>query len=72
MSEDELKNLTLMEIELMLQGNNKGLKDFPNMPQENMSLISTTHNRLIYNELNYDRQSLHLEHQTLTSTMTEE
>lgn len=53
-----------------LQSNNRSLSDFPTMPRPNMCLISESQNKVIYDELNYDRQSLTSEHAHLLSTMT--
>lgn len=72
LSDDELKNLTMVVIKILLQRNNKCFKYFSIMPRVNMSLISKTYNLLIYDELNYDLQSLCLEHETLTFTKTKE
>jgi ATP-dependent DNA helicase PIF1 len=72
LSPTELKIFALSEIEKLLQSNNKSLSDFPTMPQPDLSLITARQNRLIYDELNYDRHSLVEEHTQLMSTMTSE
>ncbi|CAH9075221.1 unnamed protein product, partial [Cuscuta europaea] len=46
--------------------------EFPSMPRPDRSLISESQNRLLHDELNYDRPSLAAEHLYLLSTMTVE
>jgi hypothetical protein len=72
LTEDELKNLTLVEIEKLLRRRNKSLNFFETMPQVNMPLNPESYNQLISNELNYNHRDLILEHKKLTSRMTEE
>ncbi|XP_016173104.1 uncharacterized protein LOC107615564 [Arachis ipaensis] len=75
--EDEIKDLTLMEIENILNKYNKSLKDFPPMPmpdtnQCNNLLYPNGMNRLICDELRYDRQKLAAEHVTYLGLLTDE
>lgn len=72
LSQDELKSFALIEIEKILQSNNSMLSDFPEMPQPELELISTSQNRLLYDELNYDKKALEEEHIQIMSTMTDE
>ncbi|CAH1452958.1 unnamed protein product [Lactuca virosa] len=51
---DELKNLTLFEIEQILLRNNSTLKNFKNMPYPDVESVSSSNNRLITEELDYD------------------
>jgi ATP-dependent DNA helicase PIF1 len=69
---DQLKNYALAEIDTLLQSNNKSLRQYPDMPQPDPGLLPDRGNRLIYDELNYDRESLVEEHHMLMSTMTTE
>jgi len=69
---EQLKTYTLAEIEICLQGHGKGLDDYPDMPQPDRSLVPEISNRLIHDELNYNRDSLAEEHRRLMSTMTNE
>ena len=71
LTDDELKNLTLVEIEKWLRRRNKSLKKIETMPQVNLPLNPESYNQLIADELNYDHRELILEHKKLTSTMTE-
>ncbi|KAL7132194.1 hypothetical protein ABFS83_12G055800 [Erythranthe nasuta] len=70
--EDDLKNFALMEIEKKMRSSNKSLADFPTMPFPNMSLLPQVENRLIYDELNYDRSALAAEHLELLSSLNDE
>ncbi|KAL7084236.1 hypothetical protein ACP275_14G212700 [Erythranthe tilingii] len=72
LDEDDLKNFALVEIENKLQSSNKSLDDFPTMPFPNMSLLPQIQNRLIYDELNYDRSALVAEHLELLSSLNDE
>ena len=51
MSDDQLKNYALSEIEKLLERNGKSLKDFPTLLFPNSSLIEEGRNRLIQEEL---------------------
>ncbi|KAL7611263.1 hypothetical protein Lser_V15G13383 [Lactuca serriola] len=51
---DELKNLTLIEIQQILLRNNSTLKNFKNMPSPDVESVSSSNNRLITEELDYD------------------
>ncbi|XP_020985767.1 LOW QUALITY PROTEIN: uncharacterized protein LOC107461290 [Arachis duranensis] len=73
----QVETLTLIEIEKILNINNRSLKDWDTMPfpSDNMSSwdpYSNSLNRLIVDELGYDRSSLHIEHNTLIKQMTSE
>ncbi|CAH1428835.1 unnamed protein product [Lactuca virosa] len=54
LSEDEVKNLTLFEIEQILLQNNSTLKNFKKMPYPDVESVSSSNNRLIVEELDYD------------------
>jgi ATP-dependent DNA helicase PIF1 len=69
---EQLKNYALAEIEALLQCSGKSLKNYSGMPRPEAGLLRDVGNRLIYDELNYDRLSLCKEHSELMSTMTTE
>ncbi|XP_052627755.1 uncharacterized protein LOC111912983 [Lactuca sativa] len=54
LGEDEVKNLTLFEIEQILLQNNSTLKNFTKMPYPDVESVSSSNNRLIIEELDYD------------------
>ena len=73
LDDEQLKNYTLAEIERLVQCHGKSMKeDYPTMPRPDFSLIHESHNRLIYDEMNYNQQVLEDEHRRLMSTMTAE
>nr|XP_025648288.1 uncharacterized protein LOC112743284 [Arachis hypogaea] len=77
MTETEIRDLTLIEIENLLKGYNKSLRDIPSMPFPNMDmcyqqLMSNGVNRLICDELRYDKRQLVVEHADLLQKLTDE
>nr|KAJ0217457.1 hypothetical protein LSAT_V11C300151780 [Lactuca sativa] len=54
LNEDQLKNLTLFEIEQILLRNNTSLKHYKQMPYPDSDTVSSSTNRLIMEELEYD------------------
>ncbi|GAU39679.1 hypothetical protein TSUD_320920 [Trifolium subterraneum] len=69
---DQLKSYALAEIGKLLESNGKSFDNYPDMPWPDAGLMPDRGNRLIYDELNYDRQLLAEEHRNLMSTMTVE
>ncbi|XP_031127813.1 uncharacterized protein LOC116029909 [Ipomoea triloba] len=72
LSDDEKKNLGLLELELLLQLYNKCLKDYPQMPNPNYDDALLANNRLLFDELNYDRQAMREESEKMESQLTDE
>jgi len=73
LDDDQIKSYGLAEIEALLQAHDKTMKeDYPTMPWSDLSFNNEGRNRLIYDELRYDRNILKDEHQRLMSTMTSE
>jgi hypothetical protein len=73
LDEDQIKSYGLAEIQVLLQGHGKDMKeDYPSMPRTDVSLNTEGLNRLIYDELRYNRNVLKEEHEGLMSTMTSE
>ncbi|XP_016167920.1 uncharacterized protein LOC107610376 [Arachis ipaensis] len=64
MSQDELQTFCLLEIEKLLQSNEKSLKNYAGMPVLNNSLVSQFSNLMLLRELQYDTVSLTREHDT--------
>ncbi|TXG69924.1 hypothetical protein EZV62_004859 [Acer yangbiense] len=58
MSDEEIKNNALAEVEKILHGNGRSLRDYATMPFPSGVLLSEVHNKLILDELSYDRASL--------------
>lgn len=72
LSNDEKKNFGLIELEKLLQFYNKYLKDYPQMPILNYDDAWVVDNRLLFNELSYDRDALHEESQKIERQLTDE
>ncbi|XP_020973046.1 uncharacterized protein LOC107633545 [Arachis ipaensis] len=59
LSEDQIMNLTLSKIEKKLQANGRSLKEFCQMPFPSITSVEGLDDRLIMDELNFDRGVLH-------------
>ncbi|KAH1232889.1 hypothetical protein GmHk_09G025454 [Glycine max] len=71
--DEQLKNLTLLEIEKLLHVNQKSLKDYPTMPYpEGANHAWCLENNLILSELNYNNDEARSEFENLFSSMTDE
>ncbi|XP_072088107.1 uncharacterized protein [Arachis hypogaea] len=75
--DEELQDLILIEIEDLQKAYNKSLRDYHSMPYPNMKISNlllrhTGINRLIHDELRYDRRNLAVEHTTYLQQLTEE
>ncbi|XP_071695229.1 uncharacterized protein [Rutidosis leptorrhynchoides] len=69
LTEAQIQNYCLVEIQMLLNKNGKALSDFPDLPQPDPSLISHLDNRLIREELNYNIQELKAIHDSLYSSL---
>jgi SpoVK/Ycf46/Vps4 family AAA+-type ATPase len=58
---EQKKNLTLMEIEQLLRKGGKSLKDYEGMQLPDNTVMQGLRNRLLNEELNYDRDTLQKE-----------
>ncbi|CAH1436244.1 unnamed protein product [Lactuca virosa] len=72
LNEDQLKNLTLFEIEQILLPNNSNLKIYTRMPYPDVDSVSSANNRLISEELDYDIPILKNEFDRLFLALTNE
>lgn len=70
LSDLELQNLTLLQIEELLQSNGKSLKDYSSMPYPQGTITGQLGNKLIYEECDYDIALLHNEFQNLHISLT--
>jgi hypothetical protein len=70
LTEEEIDNLTLLEIEKYLQANRKSLEDFPIMPFPEGYVTENLGNRLIYDEKNYNVAQQLLEFNRLFASLT--
>ncbi|XP_019227612.1 PREDICTED: uncharacterized protein LOC109208909 [Nicotiana attenuata] len=73
LTDDELKNCCLQKLEIFLKGCGRSFQDFPIMPKPLYSEGEGDHsNRLIHDELCYNRCSMLEEHQQLLRNLTAE
>ncbi|XP_058783401.1 uncharacterized protein LOC131658083 [Vicia villosa] len=70
LTQEELQNLTLIEIEKLLQANRRTLKDFSPIPYPDAYVLEQLGNRLIYDERNYDTASMNLEFENMFAALT--
>ncbi|XP_074318748.1 uncharacterized protein LOC141655572 [Silene latifolia] len=72
LTDEELQNYALIDIENSLQINGSSLRRFEGMPFPDMSATTHHRNTLVMDALSYDRQSLSEEHEIQLSSMTDE
>ncbi|XP_052197177.1 uncharacterized protein LOC127804356 [Diospyros lotus] len=72
LSEEELKNYALLEIEKILRSRGKSLHEFKSMSFPYEIDISLSENRLIHDKMRYDRRSLVEDHKLFVSRLTGE
>ncbi|XP_074265834.1 uncharacterized protein LOC141588285 [Silene latifolia] len=72
LSGDDIKNYTLIEIDTLLQRNGSNLEMFPSMVVPDEVLTRDNSNRLLAEELRYDKKSLAEEHAKLLPRLTDE
>ncbi|GLT28176.1 hypothetical protein SLA2020_031270 [Shorea laevis] len=72
MSDEEIKNDALAEVERILQSNGRSLKDYPTMLVLIGVLLSNVFNKLVLDELSYDKASLIKQHEEYLSCFTTE
>ncbi|XP_019170465.1 PREDICTED: ATP-dependent DNA helicase PIF4-like [Ipomoea nil] len=65
-------NFALVQIEKLLSNHGKSLKDYPEMPTANFGALNIIANRLIQEELSYDRGEQEKENQELVRQLTDE
>ncbi|XP_071699726.1 uncharacterized protein [Rutidosis leptorrhynchoides] len=67
-----LKDLTLIEIENILQRNGKSLRNYNRMPYPSSNGLNLSNNQLIIDELSYNMSKLESEHSECIDKLTEE
>ncbi|XP_061341121.1 uncharacterized protein LOC133287508 [Gastrolobium bilobum] len=72
LTEESIKNITLAQIDKVLQSNGKCLSDYPSMSLITSESLLDMQNRLVVHELMYDRFSLGEEHERLFNSLTDE
>ncbi|XP_019199145.1 PREDICTED: uncharacterized protein LOC109192894 [Ipomoea nil] len=72
LTEEEKKNFALIELENLLGHQNKSLKEYPPMPIPSTDNSRLLQNRLIFEELAYNREQLKEDAEVLCAKLTEE
>ncbi|XP_023755612.1 uncharacterized protein LOC111904067 [Lactuca sativa] len=72
LNKDQVKNLTLFEIEQILLCNNSILKNYGKMPYPDVDSVSSSNNRLITEQLDYDMPNLKNKFDRLFFALTNE
>ncbi|XP_058751157.1 uncharacterized protein LOC131624213 [Vicia villosa] len=72
LTEEQLMNLTLTQIEKLLQANRRTLHDFKPIPYPDGYVLQQLGNRLIYDERSYDVSAMRTEFNNLSSALTDE
>ncbi|GJY00786.1 ATP-dependent DNA helicase PIF1-like protein [Tanacetum coccineum] len=72
LTDDQIKNYCLMEIEVLLNRNGRSLTDFQELPRPNPALLTQIDNRLIREAMDFDVKTSKLEHDKLHSLLNAE
>ncbi|XP_058742091.1 uncharacterized protein LOC131614535 [Vicia villosa] len=72
LTEDQLKNLTLTEIEKLMQANRRSLSDFKPIPYPDGYVLQQLGNRLVYDERSYDVPTMRSQFTSLFNALTDE
>ncbi|XP_073049645.1 uncharacterized protein [Primulina eburnea] len=72
LNEEEIRSYALVDIEKLLQSYGKSLREFQSMPFPNDQYFQSSRNRLIHDELRFDRRSLSQEHDKLINNLNSE
>ncbi|KAL6585413.1 hypothetical protein OROMI_002057 [Orobanche minor] len=72
LSDEQIKNFTFVEIEKLLYCNGSSLTKFSSMPYPDMNVVFEGQNKLIQEELRYDKNLMEDEHRKLFSSLSDE
>ena len=72
LTDQQIMNITLANIEEMLQSNGRSLKEYSDMPFPSEEVISQMQDRLMMEELNFDKEALSIELAQYLETITDE
>ncbi|XP_019179623.1 PREDICTED: uncharacterized protein LOC109174850 [Ipomoea nil] len=72
LNESQKKNYVLLELEKLLNAWNKSLSDYPPMPMPDENNDWLFGNRLLFEEMSYDREDLMHQHNSLHPKLTDE
>jgi hypothetical protein len=63
LTDDQKKAYALLEIEKLMRQTGRSMKDYPQLEMPNLDLLGEIGNRLINEEMNYDKDSQREEHE---------
>ena len=69
LTEEQIQNYCLVELQELLHKNGKSLSDFEDLPKPDPTLITNMDNRLIRDELSYNMKQLKEEHEKLHASL---
>ncbi|XP_075481272.1 uncharacterized protein LOC142521983 [Primulina tabacum] len=72
LNEDEIRSYALVDIEKLLQSYGKSLREFQSMPYPSDQYFQFSPNKLIYDELRFDRRSLSQQHDKFINNLNSE
>ncbi|KAL6509693.1 hypothetical protein OROGR_023003 [Orobanche gracilis] len=72
LSEEQVRNLALFEMEKIFASNNYSLKDWKSMPFPDEFLVPDIENMFIHDEISYNKDAMNKEHSVLYSKLTDE
>ncbi|XP_024014386.1 ATP-dependent DNA helicase PIF1-like [Eutrema salsugineum] len=72
LSQEQVKDFTLVEIELLLRVSGRSLKEFTPMPFPEYITLESRDNPLIRDERNYNRETLRVRNEQMLATVTSE
>ncbi|XP_025647859.1 uncharacterized protein [Arachis hypogaea] len=72
LSDEQIMNLTLAKLEDRMQSNGRSLKEFECMPYPSLDDVNVLEDRLVLDELNFDRSLLTQQYIQSLNTMTDE
>ncbi|KAK9671513.1 hypothetical protein RND81_12G035200 [Saponaria officinalis] len=69
LSEDQIKNYALYELEMILNRNNHSVKQFPGFPLPDCLLLQVSENRLILEQQDYNKQEMSMQAEQLEANL---
>nr|GFD07525.1 ATP-dependent DNA helicase PIF2 [Tanacetum cinerariifolium] len=69
LTDEQLRNYCLLELQELLDRNGKSLAEFKDLPQANPSLLTNLDNQLIRDALSFDVNKSKFEHEQLHSLL---
>ncbi|KAF8095209.1 hypothetical protein N665_0339s0078 [Sinapis alba] len=72
LTDEQLKQYTLIELELLLSENDQSLSDYPDIPLPDNSILTEISNTMLRQELSYDTQQETETHKELFATMNKD